>query len=197
MFWVMHILFFFYFFLTFIYFWDRERQSMNGGGSERGKHRIWNRLQALSCQHRARRRAQTHELRDHDLSRSQPLNRLSHPGAPALCFLCQPRSFLINLPFPQQFFFCLPHHSHVSAFPFSSLPSKWQSFSSCAHRSEGGTPFLYRLTDKSWLPFTWLALVKCRYQVLFYIFWVLESLLESPNFVLWARHTRGRGKAAN
>ena len=23
------------FFLTFIYFWDRERQSMNGGGSER------------------------------------------------------------------------------------------------------------------------------------------------------------------
>ena len=23
------------FFLTFIYFWDRERQSMNGGGAER------------------------------------------------------------------------------------------------------------------------------------------------------------------
>ena len=30
------LLFIFYFFLTFIYFWDRERQSMNGGGSERG-----------------------------------------------------------------------------------------------------------------------------------------------------------------
>ena len=32
-------LFFFYFILiffsTFIYFWDRERQSMNGGGAER------------------------------------------------------------------------------------------------------------------------------------------------------------------
>ena len=27
--------FFFNFFLTFIYFWDRERQSMNGGGAER------------------------------------------------------------------------------------------------------------------------------------------------------------------
>ena len=57
---------------------------MNGGGSERGRHRIWNRLQALSCQHRDRRRAQTHGRRDHDLSRSRLLNRLSHPGAPLL-----------------------------------------------------------------------------------------------------------------
>ena len=72
------------FFLTFIYFWDRERQSMNGGGSERGRHRIWNRLQALSCQHRAWRGARTHGPRDHDLSRSRPLNRLSHPGSPVL-----------------------------------------------------------------------------------------------------------------
>ena len=70
------------FFLTFIYFWERERQSMNGGGSERGRHRIQTRLQALSCQHIARRGARTHGLRDHDLSRSRPLNRLSHPGAP-------------------------------------------------------------------------------------------------------------------
>uniref|UniRef100_A0ABI8AGK9 Uncharacterized protein n=1 Tax=Felis catus TaxID=9685 RepID=A0ABI8AGK9_FELCA len=61
---------------------DRERQSMNGGGSERRRHRIGNRLQALSCQHRARRGARTHGPRDHDLSRSWPLNRLSHPGAP-------------------------------------------------------------------------------------------------------------------
>ena len=66
----------------FIYFWDRERQSMNGRGSERGRHRIWNRLQALSCQHRARRGSRTHGPRDHDLSRSQTPNRLSHPGAP-------------------------------------------------------------------------------------------------------------------
>ena len=47
-------------FLTFIYFWDRERQSMNGGGSERGRHRIWSRLQALSCQHRSWRGARIH-----------------------------------------------------------------------------------------------------------------------------------------
>ena len=59
---------------------------MNGGGSERGRHRIWNRLQALSCQHRARRGARAHGPRDHDLSRSQPPNRLSHPGAPLPIF---------------------------------------------------------------------------------------------------------------
>ena len=59
---------------------------MNGGGSERGRHRIWNRLQALSCQHRARRGAWTHGPRDHDLSRSRPLNRLSHPGAPMFIY---------------------------------------------------------------------------------------------------------------
>ena len=28
-------MFILFFFLTFIYFWDRERQSMNGGGAER------------------------------------------------------------------------------------------------------------------------------------------------------------------
>ena len=52
---------------------------MNGGGSERGRHRIWNRLQAPSCQHGAWREARTHGPRDHDLSRSRPLNRQSHP----------------------------------------------------------------------------------------------------------------------
>ena len=47
---------------------------------------IWllnpSRLQPPSGQHRARRRARTHKLRDHDLSRSQTLNQLSHPGTP-------------------------------------------------------------------------------------------------------------------
>ena len=82
--WLVHWLFcndFFFIFLTFIYFWDRERQSMNGGGSKRGRHRIWNRLQALSCQHRVQRGARTHRPRDHDLSWSRMLNRPSHPGA--------------------------------------------------------------------------------------------------------------------
>ena len=84
--WIMNMLSYFilfFNFLTFIYFWDRERQSMNGGGSERGRHRIRNRLQALSCQPRARRGARTHGPRDHDLGRSRTPNRLSHPGAPS------------------------------------------------------------------------------------------------------------------
>ena len=56
---------------------------MSGGGAEREGDRIWSRLQALSCQHRARCGAQTHELWDHDLGQSQTLNQLSHPGAPS------------------------------------------------------------------------------------------------------------------
>ena len=52
------------------------------------------RLQAPSCQHRARHRTQTHGLRHHDLSRSRTLNRLSHSGAPRLS------SFFTSLPDP-------------------------------------------------------------------------------------------------
>ena len=39
------------FFLMFIYFWERQRQSASGGGAERerGRQRIWSRLQAQSC----------------------------------------------------------------------------------------------------------------------------------------------------
>ena len=58
------------------------RQSMNGGGAERGRHRIRRRIQALSHQPRARHGARTHGPRDRDLSWSQMLNRLSHPGMP-------------------------------------------------------------------------------------------------------------------
>ena len=67
-----------------IYFWEREReiQSVSRGGAERGRHRIRSRLQALSCQPRAWRGARTPRPRDHDLSQSRPLNRLSHPGTP-------------------------------------------------------------------------------------------------------------------
>ena len=65
-----------------VYFWEKERECEWGRGRERGRHRIWSRLQALSCQHRAWCRARTHKLRDHDLSWSRMLKRLSHPGAP-------------------------------------------------------------------------------------------------------------------
>uniref|UniRef100_A0ABI7YAM3 Complex III assembly factor LYRM7 n=1 Tax=Felis catus TaxID=9685 RepID=A0ABI7YAM3_FELCA len=33
---------------------NRDRQSVSGGGAERGRHRIQSRLQVSSCQHRAR-----------------------------------------------------------------------------------------------------------------------------------------------
>ena len=72
------------FFFMFIYFWERERQSANGGGAERGRHRIWTRLQAPGSELSAQSLmgAQTHRLWDHDLSQSQLLNWLSHPDGP-------------------------------------------------------------------------------------------------------------------
>ena len=59
---------------------DRVRAGEGEGKRERDTHRIWSRLQAQSCQHRAWHGARTHELTDHDPSRSRTLNRLSHPG---------------------------------------------------------------------------------------------------------------------
>ena len=73
----------FFIFQIFIYFWERERnQNVSRGEAERGRHRIWSRLQALSCLYRARCRARTHKLWDHDLSQSWTPNWLSHLGAP-------------------------------------------------------------------------------------------------------------------
>ena len=63
---------------------QRETEHEQGRGRERGRHRIWNGLRALSCQHRAQRGAQTHGPWDHDLSGSRPLNRLKHPGTPVI-----------------------------------------------------------------------------------------------------------------
>ena len=69
-------------------FFLRERQTdiAREGQRERRRHRIWSRLQALSCQHRAQCGAWTHELWDHDLRWRQTLNQLSHSGTPGLSF---------------------------------------------------------------------------------------------------------------
>ena len=78
-------LFFFNFFFNVYLFWgQRETEHERGRGRERGRQRIGSRLQALSHHPRARRGARTHRPRDHDLSRSRTLNRLSHPGAPLI-----------------------------------------------------------------------------------------------------------------
>ena len=70
----------------------RDREQAGEGQRERGRHRIQSRLQAPSCQHRARCRARTHEPRDCDLSQSRTFNRLSHSGAlvfsPFKCLFC-------------------------------------------------------------------------------------------------------------
>ena len=81
---------YFLFLFLFTYFFNiyflrvRERQSTSRAGAERGRHRIGSRLQALSCQHRARHGARIHKVWDPDPSQSWSLNRLSHPGAPLL-----------------------------------------------------------------------------------------------------------------
>ena len=70
----------FNFFNVYLFSWMIERAQV-GEGKREGD-RIWSRLQAQSCQHRAWCRARTHGPRDHVLSQSRTLNRLSHPGAP-------------------------------------------------------------------------------------------------------------------
>ena len=72
-----------FFFNVYLFLRQRETEHDQGRGRERGRHRIGSRLQALSHQPRARRRAQTHGPRDCALSWSRTLNRLSHPGAPS------------------------------------------------------------------------------------------------------------------
>ena len=68
--------------LMFIYFWETERQSRGGAEREREtqnpKQAPGSELSAQSACHGA----QTHKPWDHDLSQSQTLNPLSHPGAP-------------------------------------------------------------------------------------------------------------------
>ena len=59
------------------------------GSKERARHRIWSRLQVLSCQHRDWHRARIHELWDRDLNQSWTLNQLSHLDVPIHSFFCR------------------------------------------------------------------------------------------------------------
>ena len=70
------------YFFIFMFILERWTEHEWGRGRERGRHRIWSRLQVPSCQHRAWCGAWTHELWDHDLSRSWMPNPVSHSGAP-------------------------------------------------------------------------------------------------------------------
>ena len=55
---------------------EKEKEQAWVGEGQRGRHRTWSRLQALSYQHRAWWGAQTHEPWDHDLSQSRILKVL-------------------------------------------------------------------------------------------------------------------------
>ena len=74
--------FFFFFFDAYLFLRERERdRAEQGRGRERGRHRIWSRLQALSCQHRARRGAQTSQPWDPGWAK---VRRLTHWATQAL-----------------------------------------------------------------------------------------------------------------
>ena len=73
----------FIYFSMFIYFWERESEwaCKSGRGSDRRTEDLkW----AFPWQQPAWEGAQTQKPRDHNLSQSQTLNRLSYPGAPAV-----------------------------------------------------------------------------------------------------------------
>ena len=77
--------FVFFFLIVFnVYLFLRQRETEHEWGEGQRERETQNRKQAPSCQHRARRRDRTREPRDHDLSRSRTLNRLSHPGTPLI-----------------------------------------------------------------------------------------------------------------
>ena len=74
-----------FFFLIFFFIFEREREERERASmSRRGTEREGDTgcQQAVCWQDWAQCGAQTHELWDYDLSWSQMLNRLSHPGAP-------------------------------------------------------------------------------------------------------------------
>ena len=66
------------------FFWerdtDRQTKHEQGRGRERERHRTQRRLQAPCCQHKGQLRVKL-RVGDQDLSWSQRLNEMSHPGA--------------------------------------------------------------------------------------------------------------------
>ena len=83
------ITFFLNFFLTFIYFWDRERQSMNGGGAEREGDRIGNKLPGSEPSAQSLMWGSNSWTARSWPGWSRTLNRLRHPGAPKYLFILE------------------------------------------------------------------------------------------------------------
>ena len=94
---LMFLFSFFKFFNVYLFLRETETECKWIRGRKRGRHRIQSRPQALSCQHRAWCGAQTHEPWDHDLSRNQTLNWLSHPGTPSFHVFSSAFIYLFNV----------------------------------------------------------------------------------------------------
>ena len=75
-----------FFFNVYLFLRQRETEHERGRGRERGRHRIGNRLQALSHQPRAQREARTHGLRDRDLAEVGRLTDCATQAPLILCF---------------------------------------------------------------------------------------------------------------
>ena len=71
-----------FFFNVYLFLRERGRVWAGEGQKERETESETGSFQALSGQHRARRRARTHEPWHHDLSQSWLLNILNHSGTP-------------------------------------------------------------------------------------------------------------------
>ena len=74
------------YFFIFLFLGQRETEHERGRGRERGRHRIGNRLQALSHQPRARRGARTHGPRGRDLAEVGRLTDCATQAPQALPF---------------------------------------------------------------------------------------------------------------
>ena len=75
---------------------ETETESKQGRDREAGRHRIWNRLQALRGQHRAWHGAWTHEPQDHDLSRSRCLTKWATQTPPLWLSSQQYQKYKLN-----------------------------------------------------------------------------------------------------
>ena len=71
--------------IFFVFIFERETECEWRRGRERGRHRIWSRLQVLRYKHRVQRRARTHKPQDHDLSQSWTLNWLVTQAPQRVC----------------------------------------------------------------------------------------------------------------
>ena len=75
-----------FFFNVYLFLGQRETEHERGRGRERGRHRIGNRLQALSHKPRARHGARIHRPQDHDLAEVGRLTDCATQAPPYVFF---------------------------------------------------------------------------------------------------------------